>query len=108
MSAANSLADYSAAAVLQSSGRGHQRGRSGGKGDWRSGLPLRRRRHSADFSRRHRNLAGLSRQSLDVRSSAYTPLPPLCSPDSHQVCTTLCLSPRGVPLPGFWTRHSPF
>lgn len=61
----NSLADYSAAGALQSVlTAGH--GRAGSK-DWRSGRPLHRRRHSADFSRRHRhNLSGIGRQSLDV------------------------------------------
>jgi Flp pilus assembly protein TadB len=68
--AANSIADYNAAATLQSSS---QRRRSHARSvDWRSERQLRRR-HSADFSkRRQHGLAGLGRQSLDVRSSCVT------------------------------------
>lgn len=66
--AVNSAADYTAAAALQDEEGGRRsRGRSI---DWRARTPLHRRRHSADFTRRlgrQHNLAGLGRQSLDVR-----------------------------------------
>ena len=69
--AVNSLADYTAAGALQSV-LSAQRGRARSK-DWRSGRPMHRRRHSADFSRRHRNnLSGIGRHSLDVSAASLS------------------------------------
>jgi hypothetical protein len=63
--AVNSITDYNTAAVLQTTSR-HSRGRSRSRSfDWRSQRRVKRR-HSADFSRKQRMLAGLGRQSLDV------------------------------------------
>lgn len=70
LSAVNSIADYNAAAAIQSNVRHHGRGRSRSRSiDWRSQQGLRRR-HSADFSKKQRILTGLGRQSLDVCTPA--------------------------------------
>jgi hypothetical protein len=71
--AVNSLADYSAAAALQTgnAARGRSLRRPGRR---RRGM---RRRHSADLAARSADLAGLGRHSLDVRTCSHPP-PCLC------------------------------